>query len=116
SNAPVEVLEVKKVSRIEAARGVDRLAPNEHEAATHHRHGRGDLLAARRVHDVAHFVTLQALAEQTPQRRGRESPQREIEHAGIALAHVFARAVIREYGRRDGADAWMRLEIAQRHR
>src|SRR6478735_4745985 len=42
-HAPVEVFEIEEKGRIEAAGGLDRLAPQQHARAAHHWHRRHDL-------------------------------------------------------------------------
>src|SRR5206468_1538450 len=86
AHAPVKVLEIEEITRIEAAGRVDRVPAHEHEAAAHHRHRRHEAFGAGERGGVAHLVTIEALPEQAAHCGGRKAAQCQIEHAGIALA------------------------------
>src|SRR6202163_2311945 len=101
--APVEILEIKEEARVEAAGRFDRLAAHEHERAAHGRNRRDRLIERDAIDQVAHFVTLQPLAEQSPQCTWRESAQRKIDHRGITLADILPRAVFAARCRRQHA-------------
>src|SRR5215469_3005305 len=92
-HAPVEILEVQKESRIEPAGGIDGLATNQHEAAADHRNRADPGLSTRGVDHVAHFIALEPASEHPAQPRRGKPAQREVEHAGVALAKKLARAV-----------------------
>src|SRR5262249_45757782 len=88
ARAPVEVLEIQEKGRIESTRDVDRLAPDEHEAAADHGNG-AHVLRALRADQVAQLVALEPAPEQPLQGSRREPAQREVEHRGIAFAEVL---------------------------
>src|SRR6059058_5775237 len=113
AHAPVEVLEIEEITRIEATGGVDRVPPHEHEATAHHRHRGDETFGAGERGGVAHLIAIEALPEQAAQCGGRKAAQRQIEHAGIALARRFALAVGAGRRRSQYSDFRMRVEKAQ---
>src|SRR5712671_2080978 len=116
THAPVEILEIKEKARIETAGRFDRLAAHEHERAAHGRNRRDRLIKRDAIDQIAHFVTIQPLAEQSPEYTWSEPAQRKIKHRRITLADIFPRAVFAASCRRQHAYLRVLAEILQRAR
>ena len=69
---------------------------------------------ARGIDPVAHFVAVEAAAEQRAHEPRREAAQREVEHRRIALAQVLGVPSALTTAGDDGADVGMRVEPAHR--
>ena len=111
AHAPVVVLEVEKILRIESAGGIDRLALDQHAAARHHRKSQHRLVA-RRIDVVAKLIAIEPPLEKPPHEARRESAQQEVEDRRIAFAQEIGRAVGSRDRWRRRADVRMRVEPA----
>src|SRR5580765_3242070 len=83
SKTEIIVFEIKEIARIEALQALERIGPEQHEAAAHERRIPDD---TRFVDRIAHLQTGQPTVEMLSESPRQESPDEKIEQRRVAAA------------------------------